>query len=421
VNFDVVLGNFPAELANLAPDMNTAIPAGRPVAQLFRSLGLEFRAGVAARHYADAGGDGTDDAVIRSVHDASGAVISLSVDRALDGTVDSVTSYTRGVMGRVSEQRFDDDADGDRRADYSRAISRSHDTRGNLLLVTDRESGDSVPGDPLDLRISANYDDFGRILSEINESRDAAGQVRTRDRFTYSRNARGNATLRTGEYDDDADGVVDTRTRVDATFDAADRVLTTDDVQDYGDDGQPDWRQFRDYDYDPAGRLREFTESTDFDGDGTFDHVSAQIFWYDAAGNLERATHEIRDSRGAAFSAGHEHVFSYDGDRRLLTHVQVIDVGLDGVPDERIEVDDDYDAQGLKLARSVTWLNLHTGLPMRASRVDLSYDANGAQNGESSAWDTNGDGIVDSRESTRVEFDAANDALGQIIGDYFAL
>ncbi len=421
VNFEVLLARFPEQLDGLAPRTNTAIPSGRPVVHLFRSLGLRFAGGVPSRVFGDQTNDGTDDTQLTTTFDAAGAAHTLSVDRRIDGRVEAVTSYQRGVHGRLREQRIDDDVDGDGESDYSRIVGRDFDVRGNLVLVTERESGDYFPGDALDIRRSATHDEFGRVLDETHETRDAQGTLQHRDRVVFTRDARGNLVLQSGEYDDGADGSVNLRSRKSLEFDAADRVVATDETQDAEDDGRIDWRQLSRFDYDAEGRVTHYKQSTDFDGDGHIDHVSLQRLWYDVAGNIERAMTEVHDDRGGQLSGINEHHFTYDSDRRQLTQVTVNDLGADGEPDERIEVTDRYDARGLKSSREVSWLDPRTGAQFRSSRAEIRYNAAGAEIAETMGWDHDGDGVLETVEALRVEYDAASDALGQIVNDYFTL
>lgn len=420
VDFDVLLANFPGQLEGLAPGMNGSIPAGRPIVHLFRSLDLAFAGGIPARRFGDLGNDGIDDSKLVSAFDAAGAMTTLQLDRFVDGTIDSVTQYQRGVLGRLSGQHLDDDLDGDGEADYSLIVGREFDARGNLKLVTERESGDYLPVEPTEIRRSASHDEFGRVLEETHEQRDAHGVVQHRDRYSFSRDGRGNSVLETGEFDDGADGIIDFRSRKEREFDAEDRVVFTNDTQDGDNDGQPDYRQLSTFDYDAHGRVTDFSQSTDFDGDGMTEHVATQRLWYDAAGNLERVLLEVRDDRAGGSSGIHEYHFTHDAERRQLTQLHIMDFGADGVPDERIEVADRYDAKGMKLGRDVSWLNARTGARFRSSRAEIRYNAMGAAVAETLGWDNDGDGTLESDDGVRIEYDPASDALGQIVSDYFA-
>lgn len=420
VDFNVLLSGFPAELEGLAPRMNTSIPTGRPVVHLFRSVGIRFAGGVPARRIGDLANDGFDDSRVTIEFDDAGAARSVSLDRGSDGRVESVTQYQRGLLGRLHEQKLDDDTDGDGQADFSRIVGREFDARGNLVLVTERESGDYLP-DPGEIRRSARHDEFGRVLDEMQETRDEHGVVLFRDRYVFTHDARGNLVLQVGEFDDGADGSVDFRSRKALEFDAADRVVFTDDFQDADNDGRADWRQLGKFEYDGQGRVTHFEQSTDFDGDGQVEHVSLQRLWYDAAGNIERALLEVRDERPGGSSGTNENLFTYDAHRRPLTQLNLIDADADGVAEERIEVTDRYDTNGLKLGRDVSWLDPRLGRQFRSSKAEIRYDALGARVAETMGWDMNGDGVLESVEALRVEYDAAGDALGQIVNDYFTL
>jgi hypothetical protein len=415
VDFDVPLVEFSRQLARLAPDLNNNIPYSRPLVFLYRTAGIRVRAMIPVRRAWDANSDGSDEFFLTGEYDSNGAISRTDVDLDADGTIDVVTHYTWGKLGRRASYVMAP-TPGSSASPLSSTLIYDYDPHGNLTRLIIRDVDASLPIFPPEQRISRTFDRHGRTLTEVSDGCDIdCTTVHSRERLTYTRDGDGNATLEVRERDVDFDGVIDSRNRTVSTFNATGQVLTSV-VSSERSSGDVEGRWYQAYQYDANGRIARFTSSSDDDADGTIDYQSSYIYAYDAAGNLSHQEFEAEPAPGIFYR--YEIDSAFDDDRRLLSEVQDADQDFDGVPDYRSARTYLYDTNGMSTRAEYTSEDLVTGDVDHRMVIDTRYGPDGAPLTEVTSEDYDGDGIFERTETTRLEYEPSEDAIAQIASTY---
>jgi hypothetical protein len=422
LSFDAGLYEFPGKMSRLAPGMNQNIPASFPLEWLYRSLGVKMAGNVPVRSTTDEHNDGVIDSARWNEVDAAGDVVSTFIDQDGDGTPDVTISYERDALGRVTRQHTIRDFNLDGKPDSDHTVVTTYDVHGNSVRVVeweDRDADGSIDSDNISDR---TFDSYGRELSAtygLDDNHD--GTVDSREVDTYTRDARGNLLRELREVDQDMDGQTDARYVTDNTWDSADRPLTSSYQRDFDADGHVESSQRSTASYDSSGRGQEYDVDYDVDGDGVYEQRDHTRYEYDAAGNIWSFSSDYQDEQLEYRTTGES---TYDRDRRPLTLVYTYDFGLDGTVDTANRQTYTYDSNGFELA----WENAST-IPTTGAAflggwldsVTYSYTPEGAQLTSILATDFDADGVPELSRRDATEYAPSNDALGQIVEQYFAL
>jgi YD repeat-containing protein len=288
-------------------------------------------------------------AAAQTLPDPNGACL-VAYDTNADGIPESYTTHRFEPDGRLAEERYDEDGDGE-----PEVITTYTRRRGEGVRI----AGTWVAGGRIFRSTDASYDDEGRIGSlaydldgdgrhEAVERYDYDGQGRlTRVRFDTDNDGTidGVAELRwdgdnlvSETLDEDGDGSVDFSVRV-----AWAGGTPVRDAIDLDGDGRDDVVTIC---IDDPGARTRFCER-DIDGDGVYDSVIETRF--DLAGRVQIETRHPSD---APSSWQHLHT-EYDAlARHPLDHRWFGLEGrvvMPGIPDESVRIS--YDAEGRVVAR----------------------------------------------------------------------
>lgn len=418
--FDARLYDFQGNLSGLVPGMNNNIPESFPIKWLYRSLGVKMAGNVPVRTTDDDLDDGSVDSTGWSEIDAAGDTVSTFFDQDGDGEPDVTVTYQYDSLGRVTRQRTIQDFNLDHAPDSDRTVVTQFDAHGNAVRMVDSDDADSDGRIDSEQVNVSSFDSYGRILqSNYATDHDDDGVVDATEVHIFTRDARGNLLRELIELDAGADGQVDSRYVTDNTWDASNRQLSSSYQQDLGADGVDMTRRWS-ATYGSTRQPLTRDEYYDQDGDGIDEQVFHATYGYDAAGNSTRSDSDYRSS----FFGTEDHYRvqgqgSYNSDRRPLSFVYSYDFDLDGTADSENRQTYTYDANGFELGWEYVSNSFTTSPGGWIDRGGFSYSAEGAQTESFSGTDFDADGVLEIYRRSVIEYAPSNDAMAQIVGQYF--
>jgi hypothetical protein len=378
LNIDQTVYEFAAQLERLGADFTRNIPYWRPVAELYRWVGVAVPAhapvALDVEHVPFTGRlstymtyypDGTLESestetpvgsfgryARRVTYDAMGREVFIRVENAdmggmpqatlqryvsnergkltgavrehdtlADGSIDSRSSteilgdFFAGTQTEIT--RHDLNVDGV--IDQIDTYEMTFDARANLLTARYRsDSGPDGIADSSSLATSS-YDALGHLVSRLFEQDDLAdGIVDARYRATFAYDASGRLSEETHEEDYDADGDLEYRTVSNLTYDAAGNRQSDSTAYTYNGSAAVTDLTLRTWTYDRDRHVISETHSDDWDADGVSVFVATNLRTYDDTGNLLRLVQEYRLDGNAPTSA-YISTYAYGGDGELLS------------------------------------------------------------------------------------------------------
>lgn len=418
LSFDSTLYGFPGKMSRLAPGMNRNIPASFPLKWLYRSLDVKMAGNVPVRSANDEQNDGVIDSTGWNELDALGDAVSTFIDQDADEVPDVTVTYARDALGRVTRERTIRDFNLDRTPDSDYTVVTTYDAHGNITRVVESEDGNADGSTDAENTSDWTFDAYGRELTSThNFDNDFDGTIDATETHTFGRDARGNLLQEVTEVDMGADGQPDARYVADNTWDANDRQLSASYQRDLDADGIVDNTRRWSATFNPKGGAETYAEDYDGDGDGIYEQQLRTQYEYAAGGSVTTGITDYQDAWSNFRTTG---VSTYDRDRRPLTSVYSTDFDLDGTADSGSRQTFTYDANGFELTWEYANDFFTTGIGSWLDRGSYTYSPDGAQLTSISASDFDSDGVPELSRRSVIEYTPSNDAMAQIVGQYFA-
>jgi hypothetical protein len=404
LDFDVPLRAFGPALAGLAPELNNNIPESQPVVRLFRSHGIRMSANALFRAYSVY--ESINAFQYREYHyDPAGELVSHAYYPGDSRDPFDFFHLVTDALGRETSQRQEIFSNG--AVVYTATSTSDFDLRGNELERVRAPLG--YPPQTPAVRSTSSFDSYGRVTStDVEQTR--FGAVIAQYTITYTRDPLGNPIETT------FGGTDASWRRIVRTFDAAGHALTQID-ETYGDSiGAVTQRLSSSSAHDASGRLLRHDLETDENGDGSVEMTEVETFTYDAAGRPDVYVNDTSYPSGAFFRLQISTVYEADGRVRETIAEYSDETGTLNLRDSSAYT---YDSNGMLLEQR----RLEERPPLNFRNLTLvrvTYNEEGARQTQLVGTDTNPeDGVLDYPSVYRYEYALYDDAVAQIVREYF--
>ena len=363
---------------------------------LYDTLGITVPFHAVTKETFDYDNDAILDEITVSTYNDLGLLSSSKEDEDANGFFNNIEEYTYDDMGRRLSVIWTEDYDEDGVFDGEGTEAYTYDDRGEPLTETVTETGD----DTYSGTRTYTYDEAGYLSKRVTEEDDGADDViDERHTETWTYNASGGTTAFHRESDGDADGIADSSRDSTYTYDAAGHQLTYIDKRDHDGDGSFDDETSRTYTYDEDGnRIAELQTAS-----GLNIYEISITSTYDGNGN-RLTEHQENDSDidgNPEYEA--DTTYNYDdADRPVLTETDIKrDLDSDGTFEvtEHIVEEQIYDEDGNRTELIRKEYTDADPDPEKIYYHTYTYNDQGQMLTDTEARDSDGDDIVDNRDT----------------------
>lgn len=293
----------------------------------------------------DTDNDGSLDAIhsFQATYDESGRITASTweCDHNYNGTIDNNELDTYNDDGKLAQENFFFDDDGDYLIDTTETAKYSYGPGGRL------------------------------VQKVINTDNGQDGEIDTTTTYTYS-------------YDPDGNRIGKTKEKVSAGVESG-------------------YTESYAYGFFAAGKLDSYTV-TKSDPDAATDESTTHSFAYDAAGNLEEVVVSTDSDNDGAPDDIRTTTFAYLNADYLQTVTGEWDTNGDGVADMRYSEKVTYDAANRPILVEDRSVNLADDTATWSATQTITYTADGKGGETQATFDKDGDGIVDSSDVYELSF-----------------
>jgi hypothetical protein len=417
LDFDRPVGEFGSHLYSTVPSLVRSIPAFKPVAHLYGSLGL--RVPVHARTRIVEEGEFALFPTVQTFHyRADGALETDEADWNADGVVDTRSRYEYDAFGRLTRDEYREDFDFDQADDRAFAIATQFDARGTVTGST-QTSNWQLHG-PRQTRKLVEHvvDAYGRTTRQVVDvDLDDDGVTDERQVDTVELQAR--QAVFTTRFDDDADAVIDSVTRTTEHYDARHRVLTRVAETDVAADGVVDMRSSDTYVYDDFARTVRSMHEDDDDADDSADSRSVFEWRLDGDGNVVMSSWATEPDADGHVTQRQTLTREFDRDRRVTGSTSDHDLDGDGIVDERRLDATTFDDVGNVTGVTHDYDVDADGVVESSVVQGYEYGAGGELLGGGTHYDWNGDRRSDFSSTTIVSNEVVDDGVLLLTQGYF--
>ncbi|WP_308365841.1 MULTISPECIES: hypothetical protein [unclassified Microbulbifer] len=428
LNFDKNLYTFPSERG---PDTLTAlktifaidysVPVAVPLPYLYRTQGIQVPAHLPVLRRSDFGNDGSVDSILAQDYDGQGRLTGDRYDNDADGDFEIVSESEYDAAHRLTHSESRSDSDGDGSPETVSRTSREYDTGGNPASNTrERDEGADDIVDTISA-YSYRYDGGGNLLESSYQWDDGAdGEIEVRRSIRRSYDDTGNLLSETWEDDDNGDGVANRRAVRSNSYDGEGRLLDWTDEVDGDDvaDGIVDYRYSLTRTYDSADRVASERAETDMDADGTVENRTANRYEYDDSGRMLSRISEIDFGADGTVDSRTTYSYEYSGGRLVRSTVDAENLSVSSLWEPRDSVTEyNYHDNG-QLQQRVRTSTAEDGSLLSRTTDSYTYGPDGNLLSERSEREGEDNGHTASNFEMTYEYETVEDGLLFLL-DYY--